>query len=878
MEAASEPESAAESAPEPEPGPGPGSEPEPEPMPESEPTSQEPDPNLPPESAPEPEAEEEEEEVAAAQAVEAEFAEGPLGIVFQPWPYVGIKEDTQAAALPQLREGMKLVGIQGVGSNHEYTPVEEGTTVDEGGLVLRRAGRPVRLSFQQPEVGLLFRVVAPDGALMRKGAEKSSEPMVQLANATIFKVCDVRVLADGSIRLRCANQDNGKPAGWISKVTGAGAVVAEPAEADPLKAVIQDAKDSLWGWAERKKAEVALAVEAASAAATQAKENAQQAAQKLREQAAHELEEREVLGLAKSVFSERMEQQEMLEFLAQELGEEKVASHRQAVDVWWAQQHENLRIAAQKKAEAEKLRRQKMAQKAEEELRKLTAEAEALEAGNDELRAELAKHDEALGDIELAEADALEAKEAIEAAYPEKFKLCQELETENASLASSLAQAQDASAAKERVVRELKTNLHHYQEEEEHLERNNERLAREVTANAEEKQQLEQGREQLQAEIDALQKELPAYRDEVDKGQVEAQALHAEKLQLDRELAELAAQYKAGVADMNEKKLDLQLFKKLFTSEASTTVEEITVAEQINTQMKEAHLMAKKATQPTDDDDDMSAEDWLEKSNTSLRSIEHKTKKELKKLPPRPAPEPEPEQPEPEPEQGVGLEPEPEPHVSSESPVKRPPSGRPPPLNELVLTTLLTNIQLNQRLNGYCEPAARQQTHSDASDASGPSLELSNGRCLQQRKKVQGMGHGSWPERHLRVEGKSLLIYESAERTTRNDIRSSSIMDMTGCQVVPVEDAKFFSLFEGGNPRTPWWPLQITRQPHQPGGDVDKLLIFEDRDERDRFCTALQNVTAGRDWNETTDSITGGAAVAATRSLNMRTTFAMPSS
>ena len=66
---------------------------------------------------------------------------GQLGIVFD-WPTVYSVSENAESSHPELKPGLRIIGVQGRDV--------EGMTIEEGHMLYRNAGRPIRLTFREP--------------------------------------------------------------------------------------------------------------------------------------------------------------------------------------------------------------------------------------------------------------------------------------------------------------------------------------------------------------------------------------------------------------------------------------------------------------------------------------------------------------------------------------------------------------------------------------------------------------------------------------------------------------------------------------------------------------------------------------------------------
>ncbi len=208
-------------------------------------------------------------------------------------------------------------------------------------------------------------------------------------------------------------------------------------------------------------------------------------------------------------------------------------------------------------------------------------------------------------------------------------------------------------------------------------------------------------------------------------------------------------------------------------SELTTTMEEV---DRLRQQMTQAHSAAEDAVRACRDggaaagsSGEMDPEDWMEKSDTTLRNVIHKVKSRRRHLDlplvatsPRlaalaAASQQQLEQPseeaEPQPEQrSEEAEPQPEQVTASAAESgNADPTVDPLMVSELLLDLLDKNAKLMLRLNGYRTKAlgdgsAQQHEHSAGGGMS--VLESGPGRVLKQRPRIK-----AWPARHLRIEG-----------------------------------------------------------------------------------------------------------------------------
>lgn len=107
------------------------------------------------------------------------------------------------------------------------------------------------------------------------------------------------------------------------------------------------------------------------------------------------------------------------------------------------------------------------------------------------------------------------------------------------------------------------------------------------------------------------------------------------------------------------------------------------------------------------------------------------------------------------------------------------------------------------------------------------------GECLKQRTV------GTWPSRYIKIEGSGLTVFESKRKAEQNlQARGSSIRSLLNCKVT----AGYQEFTFGGK----WYKLTIFRDDLDP---PEQNYCFKRESERDRFLTACQNISEGRDWS-----------------------------
>ena len=104
-------------------------------------------------------------------------------------------------------------------------------------------------------------------------------------------------------------------------------------------------------------------------------------------------------------------------------------------------------------------------------------------------------------------------------------------------------------------------------------------------------------------------------------------------------------------------------------------------------------------------------------------------------------------------------------------------------------------------------------------------------RGICQKKKAHL--RNAWRERHVRIKGAGLFIYENDERL---EPRASSIPDVSGYQI-------FSSNTITSDAKRTWYYLDLHHD------DRSMSLRFREKHSRNMFADALQNLSKGRAWN-----------------------------
>jgi protein-tyrosine phosphatase len=144
---------------------------------------------------------------------------------------------------------------------------------------------------------------------------------------------------------------------------------------------------------------------------------------------------------------------------------------------------------------------------------------------------------------------------------------------------------------------------------------------------------------------------------------------------------------------------------------------------------------------------------------------------------------------------------------------------------------------------------ARGADVAASASSTGPSVE--DGPSCECWKKKPTLK--TWELRFVRIKGKSLQVYDDKktflEQPTvycytgpRDNVRGSSVPDLTGCQVIPGVQ-KF--LLSGT-----YYLMTLRNDSWQSPVGPEASFCFQAEYDRDRFVAAVTNVAAGRKWDQ----------------------------
>jgi hypothetical protein len=130
------------------------------------------------------------------------------------------------------------------------------------------------------------------------------------------------------------------------------------------------------------------------------------------------------------------------------------------------------------------------------------------------------------------------------------------------------------------------------------------------------------------------------------------------------------------------------------------------------------------------------------------------------------------------------------------------------------------------------------------------------GACRKQKTTATLL----WPWRYAKIDGRALSFWDTEEeyQQGKSPKLGSSIPDVTGCEIGRGEELFRLESFS----ETMYFTVTLTRKGHSDERLVDLFpplgtepdgtarICFKQEDERDRWAVALNNVAAGRNWND----------------------------
>jgi atypical dual specificity phosphatase len=137
--------------------------------------------------------------------------------------------------------------------------------------------------------------------------------------------------------------------------------------------------------------------------------------------------------------------------------------------------------------------------------------------------------------------------------------------------------------------------------------------------------------------------------------------------------------------------------------------------------------------------------------------------------------------------------------------------------------------------------------HHNTGKQQEPSCE-----CLKQKPTLR-----TWPTRFVQIRDMSLLVYDSKETflhnpsvlrhdgdrmTSTDNVRNSTVKDLTGCTVTSGEEKFTF----GGT----YYKMTLRNDDWEHPVGPETSFCFQARYDRDRFVAAVTNIAAGRAWDD----------------------------